>query len=162
MKRRVNPESGVASNFVMLDSPDWVNIVPLTEDNKIVMVEQYRHGSDEITLELPGGMVEHGEEYLHAAMRECMEETGYEGTGLAVEIGRVKPNPAFLNNHCTTFLWKNCKLTREQKLDSNELIKIKTFAFDEIKDMIKSGKINHAIILNAFFFFSLHLDNYNG
>lgn len=158
MKKRVNPNTGKVSDFVMLDSSDWVNIIPITKDNKIVMVEQYRHGTDSITLELPGGMVEPNEKYLDAAMRECREETGYEGEGIAEEIGMVLPNPAFINNKCTTFVWKNCSKKFEQNLDNNELIVIKEFTFSEVKNMINGGMINHAIILNAFFFFFLKYD----
>jgi 8-oxo-dGTP pyrophosphatase MutT (NUDIX family) len=152
-KQRVNPESGLTCNFVTLDSNDWVNIIPITSDNKIIMVEQYRHGTDSITLELPGGMVESGEELHDAAARECIEETGYSGDGLPEKIGEVLPNPAFLNNKCTTFLWENCKSTQVQNLDLHEVINIKEFTISEVESMIKSGKINHAIILNAFFFY---------
>jgi ADP-ribose pyrophosphatase len=158
MKKRMNPQSGRISDFVMLDSSDWVNIIPVTLDNKIVMVEQYRHGTDSITLELPGGMVEPNEKFADAAMRECREETGFEGIGSAIQIGQVLPNPAFINNKCTTFLWKGCTRKFEQNLDSNEVIVIKEFTFSEVKSMIESGVINHAIILNAFFFFFLKYD----
>ncbi len=154
-KKRKNPSNGLISEFVTLDSPDWVNIIPITKEGKIVMVEQYRHGTDSITYELPGGMVEKDEDFAIAAMRECREETGYEGENEPIKIGEVLPNPAFMNNKCTSFVWANCTKKYEQNLDSNELINIKEFSIDDIKGMIKIGIINHAIILNAFFFFFL-------
>ncbi len=155
MKKRKNPETGLTSQFVMLDSPDWVNIIPVTVENKIVMIEQYRHGTDSITLELPGGMVEQGEMFIDAARRECLEETGFEGNGIPEKIGEVFPNPAFMNNKCTTFLWRECVKVSEQNLDHDELIKIKEFSFKEVKSLIENGVIRHAIILNAFFFLFL-------
>ncbi|MBX3044195.1 MAG: NUDIX hydrolase [Candidatus Kapabacteria bacterium] len=158
MKRRLNPLTKTDSEFVVLDSPNWVNIIPITTEGKIVMVEQYRHGTDNITLELPGGMAETSEDFSDAAMRECIEETGYLGIGKAEKIGEVLPNPAFLNNKCTTFVWKDCKREFQQNLDHNEIINIKEFSIGEVKSMIQSGKINHAIILNAFFFFFLKYD----
>lgn len=157
IKRRTNPVSFKDSDFVMLDSPNWVNIIPITKEGKIVMVEQYRHGNDSISVELPGGMVEMDENFADAAMRECIEETGFEGDDKIEQIGQVFPNPAFMNNKCTTFLWKNCELKYKQNLDSDELINIRQFTIDEIRSMIETGKINHAIILNALFFYFMKM-----
>lgn len=156
-KKRVNPETDIVSEFVVLDSPDWVNIIPITAEGKIVMVEQYRHGTDSVTIELPGGMVEKDEDFANAATRECIEETGYEGIGMARMLGQVRPNPAFLNNKCTTYVWNSCSKNQKQNLDRDELIRVKEFTLSEVKSMIESGEINHSIILNAFFF--LFLDN---
>jgi 8-oxo-dGTP pyrophosphatase MutT (NUDIX family) len=158
-KKRINPSTGVASEFVTLDSPNWVNIIAITGERKIVMVEQYRHGTDSITYELPGGMVEIDENYANAAMRECIEETGYVGEGTPLKIGEVQPNPAFMNNICTTFLWENCSLKHSQNLDSNELINVKEFSVEDIKSMIDKGEIKHAIILNAFFFYFMKMNS---
>lgn len=158
IKSRQHPQNGMISDFVTLDSPDWVNIIPVTPENKIVMIEQYRHGTNQITLEIPGGMIESGEEPKIAAMRECREETGYFSNSKPEEIGMVYPNPAFLNNKCTTFIWKNCTKTTLQNLDLNEIINIKEFSLQEVKSMILNGTINHAVILNAFFFLFLHQD----
>lgn len=155
-KERVNPETGQNGKFVVLDSPDWVNIVPVTKEGKIIMVQQYRQGTDEITIELPGGLINNGELPLLAAMRECIEETGYEGKGEALFLGKNRPNPAYQTNTCSTFLWTDCELKYKQKLDRHEDINIVEYTEEQIRKMISEGKIDHCVILTAFFFYFTH------
>ncbi len=152
---RENPITGNISDYTVLKSPDWANVIPINAEGKIIMVEQYRHGTDEITLELPGGLVEIGESPLNAAKRECQEETGFIGEGEPILLGSCKPNPAFLSNTCYSYLWENCSIIDKQKLDTNEIIKLHFFTQYEIKKMIEEGVINHSIILTAFFFYNL-------
>ncbi|MCX7937524.1 MAG: NUDIX hydrolase, partial [Chlorobi bacterium] len=103
---RVHPRKNVRGEFVVLHTPVWVNVLPLTADGKVVMVRQYRHGSDLVTLEFPGGVVAHGEEPAAAAMRECTEETGYASTpDKLVLVGEQLPNPAFMATRCYTYAW---------------------------------------------------------
>ena len=83
-------------NFTVIDSPNWVNVVALTPDEEVVFVRQYRHGTGQITLELPGGMVDPGEDFKQAGLRELKEETGYSGHETTL-LGVVDPNPAFMN-----------------------------------------------------------------
>lgn len=155
-KERLNPQTGQKGKFIVLDSPNWVNIVPVTKEGKIVMVQQYRQGTDEITLELPGGLIERDEQPFNAAMRECIEETGYEGRGEAIQIGMNRPNPAYQTNKCYTFLWQDCELKFDQKLDTHEDINILEYTEDQIKELIKHGKIDHCVILTALFFYFMH------
>ncbi len=155
LKSRINPDTGNIGNFTVLESSDWVNIIPITNDNKIIMIEQYRHGTDEVTLEIPGGLIELNELPINAAKRECNEETGFGSTSEPIFTGVSNPNPAFLNNKCFSFVWQNCLKTNEQKLDMHEIINIHEFTRDEVKNKIISGEINHSIILTAFFFYSL-------
>lgn len=153
--RRQNPKWIKQSDFYVLESPTWVNIIPLTRDNKIILVEQYRHGIDDITLEIPGGLVEINEEPIIAAKRECTEETGYSSIEEPELIGINLPNPAFLDNKCYSYLWKNCSKTNIQELDSNEDIEIHELKINEIKSMINNKKIMHSLTLTAFFYYSL-------
>ncbi len=152
-KKRINPLNNRIDDFVVLDSHNWVNIIPITKDNKIVMIEQYRHGSDSVTLEIPGGLIEKDEEPRIAAERECMEETGYFSQNEAILTGISLPNPAFLNNKCYSYLWLDCELKFEQNLDLNEVISVKEFSMDEILNFIDNGTINHSVILTAFLFY---------
>jgi len=162
MYRRKHPKMQKEGNFVVLDSPSWVNIIPITHDNHVILVEQYRHGSDSVTLEVPGGLVEPGEEPRIAAERECLEETGYKGEGAAFQIGRTLPNPAFMNNECYSFVWKGCEKVSEQQLDGNEDINVIRVPLNEIPEMILSGKINHSLVMNAFFYQFLKLNQQVG
>lgn len=156
--RRTHPISKQDGTFTVIHSNDWANIIPVTKDGDIIMVEQYRHGTDSITLELPGGLVENGEHPKDAAVRELLEETGYSSKEAPIFLGSQAPNPAFLNNKCDTYLLEGCELQDEQNLDTNEIIDIHLLKKELVKEMIKSGKINHSIILTAFYFYSLYCE----
>jgi 8-oxo-dGTP pyrophosphatase MutT (NUDIX family) len=153
--KRRHPEWKRENDFVVLDTPSWVNIIPITSDNKVILIEQYRHGTDSITLEVPGGIVENGEDPRLAAERECREETGYLGKGDSELLGVNEPNPAFLTNKCFSYLWTGCSLQTVQELDRHEDIKVIEVPMTNIKSMILSGKITHSLVLDAFFFYSL-------
>jgi len=155
---RKHPEWYKQSNFIVLDSPQWVNIIPITTDKKVVLIEQYRHGIDEITLEVPGGLVEKKENPREAGERECTEETGYIGKENAILIGENYPNPAFLNNKCYSFVWFDCEKRVKQSLDGSEDINVILVPINEIKNMILKEEIRHSLVLTAFFFYFLKYD----
>jgi len=152
---RQNKSLNKKSDFVVLNSPQWVNIIPITKDNKVVLIEQYRQGIDDLTIEVPGGLIEPYENPLNAAMRECKEETGYSSNSEAVLLGINSPNPAFLNNKCYSFVWFDCEKTDKQHLDKNEDIRVFELPMEDIKEWILTGKINHSLVLTAFFFYFL-------
>jgi 8-oxo-dGTP pyrophosphatase MutT (NUDIX family) len=107
-----------AGMYVYLDATPWVNVVALTPDKHVVMIEQFRHGIGKVTLELAGGIVERDEDHALAGDRELLEETGYKGTNHGI-IGQVSANPAILNNMVSTVLVTDCTPAGKQELDGN-------------------------------------------
>lgn len=155
---KVHRKSSISAkegNFFVLDSASWVNIIPVTKSGEIILIEQFRHGTAEVTLEIPGGLVEPDEDPRLAAERECKEETGYCSDQTSILLGEISPNPAFLNNRCYSFLWLDVEQKFEQNLDGNEEIRIISVKVDKVFDYIKQGKIDHSLVLNAFFFYLL-------
>lgn len=146
---RVNPKDNNKGDFTVIRSDNWVNIIPINKNNEIIFVNQYRHGTDTVELEIPGGLIEKGETPGEAAKRECVEETGYSSNEAIEYLGEIYPNPAFLTNRCYTFLWKNCELKHEQNLDRHEDIEIVTIPYDEVKNLIMNGRIRHGVIIAA-------------
>jgi len=146
-----SPEVGDDHSFFVLESNDWMNIVPVTEDGRIVCVRQYRHGTEEISLEIPGGIIDDGESPLEAAHRELLEETGYEAARI-VKIGVVAPNPAIQNNRCHSFLATDVRRIREQALDITEEIDVVLVDPADVPALITAGTISHALVVAAFYF----------
>lgn len=151
-RRNRSPLSGKAAEFYVVSTHDWVNVVALTEDKQLVMVRQFRHGSKRVTLEIPGGAVDAGEDALEAAKRELREETGY-ASDRWVRLGEAEPNPAIQDNRCTTFLALDAELVGPLKPDENEEIIVVTLPWEEVKAKVIGGEIRHAIVLTAFYFF---------
>ncbi|MBX7144480.1 MAG: NUDIX hydrolase [Oligoflexia bacterium] len=153
---RRNPRTGADIDFVRIDGLDWANVIALTPDDKVVLIKQYRHGSDEFTLELPGGCVEVGENPSASVMRELEEETGYTASKLE-PLGVIRPNPALLSNRCHLFIARDAKLRSSQKLDAGEDIEVLLKPLSEALDLVRSGSITHALMVAAFGLMSLKM-----
>jgi len=146
--RMENPRTGEVMPRLVLETPEWVNVVPITSTGEIVCVRQYRFGSEKIKTEIPGGVVDPGEEPLLAAQRELREETGYT-TDDWTYLGSVEPNSAFLDNHCHHFLARNVRRTDKQELDSGEDIQVTEIPLPELVQQVASGEIDHALVITA-------------
>jgi 8-oxo-dGTP pyrophosphatase MutT (NUDIX family) len=146
--------TGDEGEFVVLDCPAWVNVVPLTADGKVLLIRQYRHGIREATLEVPGGMVERGEPPEAAAARELAEETGY-AAGKIRPLARVLPNPAVQNNYLYLFAAEGCRKAGPPKPDRFEHIEVLETPLADIPAMIRDGRIAHAMVIAAFAFLGL-------
>ena len=140
----------------VMEVPTWVNIIPLTTEGEVILVNQYRFGMEKTSLEIPGGMADDGEDPMEAAIRELKEETGYEGDKV-IEIGRVESNPAIMSNHTYTYLALNCERSGEQNLDGTEDIELKLKHINDIPDLIKNRRIEHALVVSAFYFYNLYI-----
>jgi len=149
-RQRRSPRTGSLHDFYVLDLPDWVNIVPLTADRRVVMVHQYRHGTDGFTLEVPGGLIDsHDASPLAAARREMQEETGYDSEEV-VPLGVIHPNPAIQTNRCHTFLARNVELRHAVSFHTTEETEVALVPLDEIPELIRRGVISHALVVVAF------------
>lgn len=146
--RRRSPRTGRSHRFLRLEAPDWVNVIALTRDGRVVLVEQYRHGTDEVTLEIPGGAVDPGETSASAAARELEEETGYRPARLE-PIGCVEPNPAFLTNRCWTYLALGCEPIGRLNPDPSEEIEVHLVGLGGFTELIAGGTIRHALVVAA-------------
>lgn len=149
-----SPRTGREHDFYILESADWVSIIPLTPDGEVVMVRQYRHGIREVTLEVPGGLVGPGDTPLEAARRELLEETGYEAGDIKL-IGVAHPQPAVLNNRHLTFLATNVHQTTIAHLDEGEDIEVVLVPLTEVQRKIAEGKITNAMVILSFYWYSL-------
>jgi len=142
-------------NFFVIESPDWVNVVALTKEKAVILIEQFRHGTQEITLEIPGGMVDGRENPETAARRELAEETGYESDEF-IFLGKSRPNPAIQTNWMYHYLALDCEKTQETAFDEHESLITKVVSLAEIEKLIKDGEITHSLAISGFYYFNLH------
>jgi len=147
--QRRSPHTGREHAFYRLQGPDWVNVVAFTKAGELLVVEQFRHGIDEATLEIPGGGCDQGEEPAEAARRELREETGFVSKQW-VALGSCTPNPATQNNRCHTFLALDCEAEGALELDPAEELQVWAMSWSEWQARMRRGEIHHALVLSAF------------
>ncbi|HPF05329.1 MAG TPA: NUDIX hydrolase [Spirochaetota bacterium] len=143
-----HPDKGVEWDFSIIDTYNWINVIALTEDNRFVLVKQHRLGSNELSIETPGGVIEDGEDPEACALREFREETGYEGQSIHL-LKSLWVNPAIMSNRISFYFIEGCRKSSAQQLDEAEDIEVITPDIDELVKMIKTGEINHSIVMTG-------------
>ena len=151
----VNPRNGTQHDFYVLDSVGWVNVIALTPERQLVMIEQFRAGSQTVELEIPGGMMDPGEtDPVATAVRELREETGYEGENPRL-LGKIWSNPAILSNRTYTVLIENCRLKHGVDFDHGEDLATRLVPAAEIPRLVADEKIGHSLVVVALYHFDL-------
>ncbi len=152
-----SPRTNEIYDFYVLESPAWVNIIPLTPTKDIVLIRQYRFGIRDMTLEIPGGLMEPSDSPEETARRELREETGYREKTL-IPLGTVHPNPAIQNNLCYTFLAKDVLPAGQLIQDEREDIEVVIQPLSEIPSLIRDGRISHSLVIAAFYRFYMEYE----
>jgi 8-oxo-dGTP pyrophosphatase MutT (NUDIX family) len=147
-----SPETGESHTFHIVEAADWVNVIPVTPEGKIICIRQYRHGTEHITLEIPGGVIDDGELPADAARREMLEETGYDADEIVL-LGSVEPNPAIQNNRCYSYLALNARAVGRQSLDAAEDIEVVLVDPADVPRHILRGEMRHGLVVAAFYLF---------
>ena len=147
-----HPVRGVEREFVIVSAPDWVNVIALTPDFQLILVHQFRYGINEFSLEIPGGVIEKGEDPVAAGLRELREETGYTGAPAKL-LGVVHPNPAIQSNRCHFVFVESAVRSHSLQWDADEEIVVETKPVEEVLALARSGGISHGLVLDALMLF---------
>lgn len=140
-----SPFDGSEHSYYRIVSRDWVQIIPVTEADEVVMVRQYRHGSSSFVLEVPGGLVDEGEDPAAAAVRECLEETGYQVRDPQA-IGALNPNPAIHAHRLHSFYALQANKVREIQNSATECTEVELVPIATLPDRLRAGDIDHALV----------------
>ena len=139
------PQGKIVDPYYVYEFPTWVTALALTEKGQVIMVRQYRHAIEEVSLETPGGCMDDTDKTFEAAIaRELLEETGY-SFSVYDYLGKISPNPSTNNNWMHMFLATGGKKIKEQELDENEEIDVELYSIDQLKNLVRENKIIQAM-----------------
>jgi 8-oxo-dGTP pyrophosphatase MutT (NUDIX family) len=141
----VSPQNGAPHDFVQIRSVDWVQIIPITAAGEVVMVKQYRAGSRTVTLEIPGGLLDEGEDPAAAAARECLEETGYAAKTVH-PMGAMNPNPALFTNRLHSFYALDVERVASIKNEHTEFTEAVLVPLRELEGLLRENRIDHSLV----------------
>lgn len=150
-----HPSRKSESEFSVIHSRDWVNVVATTPDHRMVLVRQFRFGINAPSLEIPGGIIEAGEDPIQAGVRELKEETGFVGSRTRL-LGSIHPNPAIQDNRCHLIWVENAVSLGSTAWDEHEELEILTPPIDEVYAQARAGAITHSLALNGLLLFEPH------
>jgi len=145
------PDGRIVPSYYVLEYPAWANAVALTEENKIIMVRQYRHAAGVVSLEIPGGVIEAGESPEVGMKRELLEETGYRFDNLE-PLCKLHANPSTANNVTHCYLARGGKKVQGQHLDEQEQIEVEEYTIEEVKQFLADNKITQALHVSTLFY----------
>ena len=149
-------KDGEKADFFVINNPDWVNVIGVTKDHQAIFIEQYRQGTESMIFEIPGGMVEDGDDPESTARRELAEETGY-SVGRWIFTGKSFPNPAQQGNTIYHYVALNCERTEEVNFDEHESIVTRLVPLQQIDELVHNGTINHSLAVTALYYAQKYL-----
>jgi len=142
---------GTKGSYIIMDAPDWAIVIPVI-GSKFLMVKQWRHGEQGLSIEFPGGVIESGETADAAAGRELKEETGYTARHL-VKLGSINPNPALMSNHVHIYAAFDLQKSGGQNLDPDEYINCFELEKNDVYRNMGSKTYPHALMCSALFLY---------
>jgi 8-oxo-dGTP pyrophosphatase MutT (NUDIX family) len=152
INRSRSPRTGAIHEFQVLRSPDWVAVISVTSENEVIMVRQFRHGTAELSLEPPGGLIKKGQTPEQSGREELEEETGYRAERFEL-LGWMHPMPAIFSNRFYVYLARDAKPTGRLNPDETEEIETVLIPVEKIRDLIRSGKITCSVMIAALYLF---------
>jgi 8-oxo-dGTP pyrophosphatase MutT (NUDIX family) len=154
-RRARHPTTGVERTFSVMRCRDWVTVIALTPEDDVLLVRQFRHGVERVTLETPGGIIDEGEAPLDAAARELREETGFAADRFVL-LGAVEPNPALQDNRCHVVLALDARPVGDPTPDEGEALALDRRPLASIPAALAAGEIGHALVVAGFLFLVQH------